>query len=98
MLTHIGTHTINTERLEIRRFKHTDSDMMLKYWISDSSIQDMYSEPTYTTKEEVDGFLSQIIESYNKVDYYRWALVSKETSECIGQIAYLRGMLRGLDK
>ena len=75
MLTHVGTSTIETERLLLRRFLYTDDDAMLKYWISDEKIQSMYSEPVYTTKEAVKGLLNKYITSYQKEDYYRWAII-----------------------
>ena len=88
MLTHIGTESITTERLVLRKFRYDDADKMLEYWISDSKIQSLYSEPVYETKEEVKELLGKYIDSYEKKDYYRWAITLKETDECIGQIAY----------
>ena len=88
MLTHVGTMTIETERLILRRFRYTDDDSMLKYWISDPEIQALYSEPVYSTKQEVKELLDKYISLYEKNDYYRWAITLKETDECIGQIAY----------
>lgn len=88
MLTHIGTTTVETDRLLLRRFTYADADTMLKHWIADERIQSMYSEPVYTTKEEVKELLDKYITSYEKEDYYRWAIILKETGECIGQIAY----------
>ena len=88
MLTHIGTNTIETERLTLRRFRYTDDDAMLKYWIADEKIQSMYAEPVYTTKEAVKELLDKYIGSYEKTDYYRWAIIEKASGECIGQIAY----------
>lgn len=88
MLTHIGTTPLETDRLLLRRFKYSDADAMLKYWISDEHIQSMYSEPVYTSKESVKELLTKYINSYEKEDYYRWAIILKETGECIGQIAY----------
>lgn len=88
MLTNIGTTTIETGRLLLRRFEYADDAAMLKYWIADEKIQSMYSEPVYTTKEEIKELLTKYINSYEKEDYYRWAIVLKETGECIGQIAY----------
>lgn len=38
MLTHIGTHTIETERLILRRFEYADDNAMLKYWVADEKI------------------------------------------------------------
>ena len=88
MLTHTGTITIETERLILRRFEYSDDEAMLKYWIADEKIQSLYSEPTYSTKEEVKGLLDKYISSYAREDYYRWAIIDKENGECVGQIAY----------
>ena len=88
MLTHNGTKTIETERLILRRFEYTDDTAMLKYWIADEKIQSLYSEPVYSTKEEVKELLDIYIGSYEKPAYYRWAIIEKDCGECIGQIAY----------
>lgn len=88
MLTHIGTQTIETERLILRRFEYSDDVAMLKYWIADEKIQSLYSEPVYSTKEEVKGLLNKYIGSYEREDYYRWAIIEKNSGECIGQIAF----------
>ena len=88
MLTHTGTQTIETERLILRKFEYTDDEAMLKYWISDEKIQALYSEPIYTTKEAVKELLDKYIGSYEREDYYRWAIIEKDSMECIGQIAY----------
>lgn len=88
MLTNIGTNTIETERLILRRFEYTDDEAMLKYWVADEKIQSLYSEPVYTTKEAVKELLDKYIGSYEKNDYYRWAIIEKKSGECIGQIAY----------
>ena len=88
MLTHVGTKTIETDRLILRRFKYSDNKSMRRYWISDKKIQSLYSEPVYTTEKEVKELLDKYIGSYEKDDYYRWAIIDKESEECIGQIAY----------
>lgn len=88
MLTHIGTNIIETERLILRKFEYSDGETMLKYWIADEKIQSLYSEPVYSTKEAVKELLDKYIGSYEKSDYYRWAIIEKNSGECIGQIAY----------
>ena len=60
---------------------------MLTYWISDPDIQSMYSELTYTNKQEVKELLDKYISPYKNVDYYRWAIVENASNICIGQIA-----------
>lgn len=88
MLTHNGTNTITTERLILRRFEYADNDAMLKNWVADERIQSLYSEPVYSTKEAVKELLDKYIGSYERNDYYRWAIIEKKSGECIGQIAY----------
>lgn len=88
MLNEVGSRTIETDRLLLRRFKKSDDDNMIKYWISDEKIQSLYGEPVYSTKEEVNELLSKFILSYERSNYYRWAITLKDTDECIGQIAY----------
>lgn len=88
MLTHTGTNTIETDRLILRQFRYTDCDAVFRNWASDEKVQSLYSEPVYTTKEAVNGLLDKYIGSYEKSDYYRWAVTEKNSDECIGQIAY----------
>jgi len=59
MLTHIGTNTIETERLTLRKFEYTDDIAMLRYWVADEKIQSLYSEPVYSTKEAVKELLDK---------------------------------------
>lgn len=87
MLSYLGTQTIETERLLLRPFCCTDNDDMLTYWVSYPKIQLLYSEPIYTTKEEVRELLEKYINSYERSDYYRWAIVEKKSNICIGQLA-----------
>lgn len=87
MLKHKGTQIINTERLTLRPFQYTDGNDMLTYWVSDPDIQSLYCEPIYTTKEEVKELLDKYIGSYDKEDYYRWAIIEDKSGICIGQIA-----------
>ena len=87
MLEHCGTKEMETDRLYLRPFQYSDDDDMLTHWISDPDIQSMLSEPTYATKEEVKELLDKYIASYQNDDYYRWAIVEKESLACIGQIA-----------
>jgi len=88
MLNHCGTKEIDSERLTIRKFEYSDAEDMLEFWISDPEVQLLYCEPTYTTKKAVEELLTTYISSYEKKDYYRWAIIEKESCYCIGQIAY----------
>lgn len=88
MLSHIGTQTIETERLILRRFSYSDCGDMLKYWASDERVQKSYCEPVYSTEKEVNALLDKYIGTYEHNDCYRWAMIEKKTGFCIGQIAF----------
>lgn len=87
-MEHLGTFTIETENLFLKKFEYEYADSMLKNFIADEYIQKMYSEPTYKTKDEVKGLLDKYISSYSNLDYYRYAIIDKISLECIGQIAF----------
>jgi Acetyltransferases, including N-acetylases of ribosomal proteins len=87
MLIHQGSKTILTERLILRQFQYTDNEDMLTNWISDPDIQSMISEPVYNTEDEINELLDKYISSYERSDYYRWCIIEKISSTCIGQIA-----------
>ncbi len=91
MLTHVGTKTINTDRLILRRFEYSDIDSMLRNWIADEKTQYDYGEPYYPAAEDVRNlFDTKYIVSYSREDYYRWAVIEKISGECIGQIAFFK--------
>lgn len=87
MLNHCGTKNIESERLLLRQFSYSDADHMLTNWISDPEVQKLISEPIYQTKDEVHLLLNKWIGSYDNSDYYRWAVIEKDSNICIGQLA-----------
>lgn len=88
MMIDVGTNTIETERLILRRFEYEDSTSMLRNWVADDEVQWGYGEPSYKTEEQARELLAKYISSYDNEHYYRWAIIEKESNECIGQIAY----------
>lgn len=62
MLKDIGTQTIETERLLLRRFEYCDTESVFKNWASDEDVQALYSEPVYKSIEEVRELLSKYID------------------------------------
>jgi Acetyltransferases, including N-acetylases of ribosomal proteins len=87
MLKHCGAQKLESDRLIFRRFDYSDSEEMRVNWIGDPKVQSLISEPVYTTQDEVRELLDKWISSYEKPDYYRWAIVEKSSGSCIGQIA-----------
>lgn len=87
-MNHIGTNTIETKRLILRRFVHDDAESMKRNWIADPAVQYGYGEPTYITLRQIHDLLDVYIAKYKDDDYYRFGIFEKESKECIGQIAF----------
>lgn len=84
----IGTESIETKRLVLRRFKYSDCNDALRNWAGDEKIQNSYGEPVYSTESDVMFLLKKYIFLYSDNNYFRWAIIEKESGECIGQIAF----------
>ena len=90
MFKHMGTQTIETERLILRKFEDGDADDMYNNWASNPKVQLEYGEPVYLSKEEVRELLDKWTNSYCNSNFYRWAIILKESNVNIGQIAFCR--------
>ncbi len=51
MMIGVGTNTIETERLILRRFEYEDSTSMLKNWATDDEVQWGYGETRLETPQ-----------------------------------------------
>ncbi|MBR5514013.1 MAG: GNAT family N-acetyltransferase [Ruminococcus sp.] len=89
-MSHTATKPFETPRLICRPFNMKDCEDMLRNWIADEDIQSEYGEPVYTTLPEVEKLVREYISKYNNPDFYRWAIIEKDSGECIGQIAFCR--------
>lgn len=89
-MKHSGTQTFETSRLICRKFSVNDYEDMYTNWASDPKIQLEYGEPVYSTISEVMTLLNTYIEGYSNPDYYRWAIIEKESGKNIGQIAFCK--------
>lgn len=85
-MTHIGTKTIETERLILRRFTRDDADMAYKNWMGDPEVTEFlhweHHPDVSVTREVISGFQN----SYDDPAFYNWAIVIKDSGEVIGFI------------
>lgn len=88
MLQKTYTETIETDRLILRRFQRSDCKSAWRNWASLPEVQLNYGEPVYETAEDTMKLLDSYIRRYGNENYYRWAVIEKESGECIGLIAY----------
>ena len=84
----LGTQTIETERLILRRFVETDAQAMFENW---TSRLDNLTYVTWDPHPNVDFTKNSIrtwVASYDNPNYYKWAICLKENpNHVIGDIS-----------
>lgn len=80
-MNHIGTKTIETERLVLRKFAMTDAEAMYKNWASDDEVTKFLMWPAHESVEVTKSVLQGWTERYAGDDFYQWAIVYKEYGE-----------------
>lgn len=86
-MKHVGTQTIRTGRLVLRRFTLDDAEAMYKNWASDSEVTRFLTWPTHASPDVTRTVLESWVENYAKPDYYQWAIVPADGDEPVGGIA-----------
>ncbi|MDV4150163.1 GNAT family N-acetyltransferase [Clostridium sp. AL.422] len=83
----LGTITLETERLILRKFKMEDAEAMYKNWASDSEVTKFLTWPAHSSVDVTKIILEDWISNYKNDDFYNWAIILKENGdEPIGSI------------
>ncbi len=85
----IGTRTIETDRLILRRFIAEDAEDMYHNWTSDVNVSRYVSWSVHQSLDETIDLVSKWIDDYKK-NSYNWAVELKETHDLIGNISAIR--------
>ena len=83
----IGTKTIETERLILRRFKIEDANDMFNNWASDPEVTKYLTWPVHEDVSFTKTLLSRWIDQYEDGSYFNWAMELKESGAVIGNIS-----------
>lgn len=89
-MEHLGTRTLETERLLLRRFTQEDAEAIYHNWASDSEVTKYLTWRPHADLEVTRGFLAEWQAAYERPDYYLWAIVPREVGEPIGSISVVR--------
>lgn len=82
----IGTRTIETDRLILRRFELSDAEGMYNGWASDEKVSRHVSWKPHKNAEETRQLLTKWISEYED-NSYNWVAELKSTHELIGNIS-----------
>ena len=87
-MKHLGTRTLHTDRLVLRRFREDDARMMFDNWARDPEVTRYLTWPPHDNIDVSRRVLSDWISQYDKPDFYAWAITSKQDGDMpIGSIS-----------
>lgn len=86
MLQHVGTKTIHTNRLILRRFQASDAQDIWNNWVTDPQACRFWTWDPHTDIEETKSALQEWIQAYQDATYYHWVIVLKENIQAVGYI------------
>jgi ribosomal-protein-alanine N-acetyltransferase len=82
----IGTKTIETQRLLLRKFTFNDVDNVYNNWANDDEVTKFLTWPTHADVEVTKKVLKKWIDEYENNTTYQWCIELKENREAIGSI------------
>lgn len=85
----IGTKTIETKRLILRKFEINDASNMFDNWANDPEVCKFLSWEPHGNIEVTKNLLFSWIEAYQSNKTYNWAMVLKETNQVIGSLSVI---------
>lgn len=86
-MKHLGSRTLETERLVMRAFVPEDTGAMFRNWASDPEVTKFLTWPTHQSEEVTAQVVASWVEQNDNPTFYQWAIVWKETMEPVGSIS-----------
>lgn len=86
-MQHLGTQRLETPRLILRRFSVEDAGAMYENWASDEDVTRYLTWPKHASVSVTQAVLREWVQSYDRPDFYQWAIALKEDDRPIGSIA-----------
>ena len=86
----IGTKTIETDRLRLRRFRIEDAKDMYENWASDPEVTKYLTWPVHGNVEITKKLLTDWVSRYEDGGYFNWAMELKENGSVIGNISVVK--------
>lgn len=85
----LGTVTLETEHLILRKFKIDDALQMYNNWATDPECNKYLSWDLHKNLEVTKEYIQGVIDSYED-GTYKWVVELKETNELIGSISAVK--------
>ncbi len=89
-MNHLGTKTIETERLLLRPFQVSDAQHMFDNWANDPEVTTYLMWQPHQNVAASRAYLEGIVENYKIESTYEWGIECKEIGQVIGSIGVVR--------
>lgn len=86
-MKHLGTKSIETERLILRKFSIEDAEYMYKNWAGDSEVTKYLTWPTHSSVKTSENVIKMWEKNNDSLDQYQWCIELKDIGEAIGSIS-----------
>lgn len=86
-MKNLGTVTLETKRLVLRKVTVNDAEIAFKNWTNDSKTTRYVTWKPHGTVENTKKLFKMWEEEYNNPNTYRWVVEVKELGEVIGTIS-----------
>lgn len=86
-MINLGTVTLETERLILRKFNIKDSYDMYSNYASNPNVTKYLTWNIHENEEESKALINIWEKEYNNDEFYQWAIVLKESDKVIGGIS-----------
>lgn len=87
MMKHLGTQTIETNRLILRKYKDEDAEYLYKNWASDDEVTKYLMWETHKDVSVSKEWIEFLKSNYDRKDFYEWTIVLKDIDQPIGSIS-----------
>lgn len=85
-MINVGTRTIETERLILRKLEISDLEQVYNNWCSDPKVSKYVTWDMHENIEQTKEYIKFKLGLYEKDYRFDWVVVIKETNEVIGEI------------
>ena len=88
-MNHLGTVTLETTRLILRRFTLNDSQRAFDCWMSREKVTRYMTWQPYPNIDDVKSYLQYVVDSYIEPTTYYWAIEERNNKHIIGSISVI---------
>ena len=86
-MNHLGTQTIETKRIILRKARPEDAQAMFDNWASDDRVTKFMTWQPYTCVQDADARIAFLCGEYANDNFYEWFIELKAIGQPIGSIS-----------